>query len=128
MKEVCYYVAEDGKRFNDRWDCIEYERQKQLEECKDEFVLLDYHKEKISLKDATTEKVCYIIIKTDRAAEVVGEWFSDDSCIDPFDGIYKECVGTWVYGEEIDKGDGWYKLELEIEQLQTLHNELNKEG
>ena len=53
------------------------------------------------------------------------KWFNDDGCIDPFDGFYEQCVGTWIWGEEIDKGDGWYKLELVIEPLQTLLEELN---
>ena len=73
MEEIRYYLAEDGTKFDDRWDCIAYERQKQLEECKDEFVFLNYHKEKLSLENATTENVCYIVIKTDRAAEAVGK-------------------------------------------------------
>ena len=127
MKEVCYYVADDGKKFDDRWECIAYERQKQLEECEDEFVFFDYYKRKLPIEYATAEKVCYIIIKTNRAAEVVGDWFNDDGCIDPFDGFYEKCIGTWAYGEEIDKGDGWFKLELEIEKLQTLYKELNPE-
>jgi hypothetical protein len=32
MQEICYYLADDGKRFDDRWECIEYERRKALEE------------------------------------------------------------------------------------------------
>ena len=126
MIEICYYQADDGTKFDDRWDCIEYERKKQLEECKDDFVFLDYHKEKLAFEDVTTESVSYIIIKTNRAAEVVGNWFNDDNCFDPFCGIYEECVGTWVYGELIGKGDEWIKLELEIEQLKTLVEELNQ--
>ena len=127
MVKVKYWIAEDGTTFDNYWDYHDHERRKQLEECKDEFVFFDSNKEKISLEDATTEKVCYIIIKTDRAAKVVGEWFSDDSCFNPFDGVYKECVGTWVYGDEIDRGcDEWFKLELEIEKLQTLIAEINQ--
>lgn len=126
MREICYYEANDGKRFDDRWDCIQYERQKQLEECKDEFIFFDDHREKLAFEDATTENVIYIIIKTDRAAEVVGHWFRDDCCVDPFGGLYKNCVGTWVYGEIIDKGDDWFKLETEIKNLQNLLEELNR--
>lgn len=126
MKEICYYEAYDGTKFDDYWDCVKYERQKQLEECKNEFVFLNHHKEKLTLEDVSTENVTYIIIKTDRAAKVVGYWFRGDGCLDPFGGCYEECVGTWVYGETIDKGDDWFKLELEIEQLTTLLEELNQ--
>lgn len=126
MIEICYYQADDGKKFDDRWECIQYERQKQLEECRDEFVFLDYHREPLTLEDATTENVTYIIIKTDRAAEVVGNWFSDDCCVDPFAGVYEQCVGTWVYGDVLEKGDEWFKLELEIEKLQNLLEIVNR--
>ena len=127
MIEVCYYVADDGKKFDDRWECQQYERQKQLEECKDEFQFFYCDKEPIAdLNTATTENVGFIIIKTKRAAEVIGKWFEDDCCSDPFDGVYDECVGTWVWGEIIEQGDEWIKLELAVEQLQTLIAEINK--
>lgn len=126
MKEICYYLADDGKRFDDRWECIEYERRKALEAHKDEFIFLDYHKNVIPIEQATTESVMYIVVKSESCTEAIGDWFNSDGCEDPFDGVYCECVGTWVYGEIIDKGDEWFKLELEIEKLQTLIEELNQ--
>lgn len=126
MKEIYYVVADDGTRFDDKWDCIQYERQKALEKFKDDFQFFDYYKKPIPIEEATTEKVMYIVIKTDKCAEIIGDWFSKDDCIDPFDGFYEDVVGTWVYGEEIDKGDGWYKLELIIEELQNILNKINQ--
>lgn len=126
MKEICCYVADDGKKFDNRWECIEYERQKALEAHKDEFQFFNYHKEPIPIEEATTESVEYIVVKSDSCAETIGNWFDSDDCIDPFGGVCSECVGTWVYGEIIDKGDEWFKLELEIEKLQTLINEVNQ--
>ena len=126
MKEVRYYVAEDGKKFEDKYECLDYERQKMLEKVCDEFIFLDYHKNPIATEDARTDDVNYIVIKTDRAAEVVGKWFDSDGCLDPFDGVYEQCVGTWAYGDIFDKDDEWIKLELAVEQLQTLIEELNK--
>ena len=127
MIEVSYYVAEDGKRFDDRWECQQHERLKRLEKCKDEFQFFYCDKEPITdLSTATTENVGFIIIKANRAAEVVGQWFENDCCADPFDRVYDECVGTWVWGEIIEQGDEWIKLELAVEQLQTLITEINK--
>ena len=126
MKEVHYYVADDGKRFDQEWECVEYERKKEFEEYKDEVVFLDYYKKPIPLEEINTDRVEYIIVKTDRVAEAIGKWFNEDGAIDPFYGTYEGCVGTWVYGEIIDKGDVWYKLELEIEKMQTLLNEVNR--
>jgi hypothetical protein len=126
MKEICYYLADDGKKFDDRWECIEYERRVNLEKHKDEFQFFDYHKKPIPIEEATTEDVMFIVVKSDNCAEVIGDWFNSDGCEDPFDGVYCECVGTWVYGDIIDKGDEWFKLELEIEKMQTLIAEVNK--
>lgn len=126
MKEVCYYVADDGKKFNDRWDCLQYERRVNLEKHKDEFQFFNYRKEPFPIEKATTENVVYIVVKSDNCAEVIGEWFESDGCGDPFGGVYCECVGTWVYGDAISRGDEWLKLELEIEQLQTLIAEVNQ--
>ena len=127
MKEIYYCVAEDGKRFDDRDDCITYERQLNLKKHKDEFVFLDYRKDVIPIKEATIAEVMYIIVKNAKCTEAIGEWFESDSCQNPFDRFYDEVEGTWVYGGIINEGsDEWLKLELEIEKLQTLMKELDK--
>ena len=128
MKEVCYYVAYDGKKFDDRWDCIEYERRVNLKKYKDDFIFLDYRRNVIPIEQATTAKVMYIIVKNAKCAEVISEWFESDNCQNPFDGFYYEIEGTWVYGSVFNEdSDEWLKLELEIEKLQTLHKEINRE-
>ena len=128
MKEIYYCLAEDGTKFDDRWDCIAYERRLNLEKHKDEFVFLDYRKNVIPIEQATTEEVMYIIVKNAKCAEAIGEWFESDSCQSPFEGFYYEVEGTWVYGDILNEGsDEWLKLELEIEKLQTLHKEVNRE-
>ena len=128
MKEICYFVADDGKKFDNRRDCIEYEREVSLEKHKDDFVFLDYRKNVIPIEQATTEEVMFIIVKNAKCVEVIGEWFESDSCQNPFKGFYCEIEGTWVYGDILNEGsDEWLKLELEIEKLQTLHKEINKE-
>ena len=126
MKEIYYCLADDGKRFDDRWDCIDYERQKALETHKDEFVFLDYRKEPMPIKNAIAEEIVYIIVKSDSCAEAISNWFEHKNCLDPFGGVYCECVGTWAYGEILDRDDEWFKIEFEIEKLQTLIDEINK--
>lgn len=126
MEEIHYYLADDGKKFDDYWECVEYERRKALETHKDEFQFLNYRKELIPIEEASAENAAYIVIKSDNCAEAISNWFRDGGCDDPFDGVYCEYVGTWVYGEIIDKGDEWFKLELEIEKLQSLIEELNQ--
>ena len=123
MQEICYYLADDGKRFDDRYECIEYERRKALEAHKDEFQFYDFHKKPIPIGEVFTENVAYIVVKSENCIKAIGDWFKHDDCIDPFDKIDCESIGTWAYCET---EDGWLKLELEIEKLQTIINEINQ--
>lgn len=127
MKEIHYYLANDGKKFDEEWDCIEYETQKALETHKDEFQFFNYCKEPIPIEKAIPDEVVYIIVKSDSGAEAIGNWFDHQGLLNPFDCVYCECVGTWVYGDIIDRGHKWLKLELEIQRLQNIVNEINKE-
>lgn len=126
MKEIRYWLAEDDTKFNTRYDCIEYERRKALEVHENEFQFYNYRKELIPIKEATTEDVAYIVVKSENCIESISEWFYSDGCPSPFNGIDSKFVGTWVYGDIIDKGDEWLKLESEIEKLQILINEVNR--
>ena len=123
MQEMCYYLADDGKRFDDRYECIEYERRKALEAHKDEFQFYDFHKKPIPIGEAFTENVAYIVVKSENCIKAIGDWFKYDDWRDPFDKIDCESIGTWAYCETEDE---WLKLELEIEKLQTIINEINQ--
>ena len=126
MQEICYYLADDGKKFDNRYECIEYEERKALEVYKDEFQFFNYHKEPIPIEEAITEDVMYIIVKSESCAKAICDWFNSNGCANPFYGVDGECVGTWVYGDVIDRGDEWFKLELEIEKLQNLLDEVHQ--
>ena len=124
MQEVRFWLADDGTKFDDAWDCEQYEMQIALKECEGDFVLYDYYKTLIPIKEATPEKVCYILIKTHRGANCVKNWFESNDCNSPFG--YCEIgneIGLWFYGETEDyncEGFDWYKVETEIERLQQL--------
>lgn len=124
MKEIRYWLANDDTKFDDEYDCIRYERKKKLENYKNDFIFYDEQKNIIFPEEANADQISIIVIKTPDAAKCVGEWFEDDGCLDPFDGMYGECVGTWVYGDLLEMGDEWIKLEAEIERLQNFLNEI----
>lgn len=127
MKLVKYWQADDGTKFEYGYECIRYERGKKLEEYRDDFVFYDAHKNIIPPEEADADHVCIIVIKTPAAAEYVGEWFESDGCYSPFcDCEFGHEVGTWVYGELVEMGDEWVKLEAEIERLQTLLDKINQ--
>ena len=127
MIEIRFWQADDWTKFEDEYDCIRYERQKKLEEYKDDFVFYDKQKNVIPPEEAKTEEVDIIVIKTPASAEYVGEWFEDDGCNNPFCGCrFGDEVGTWVYGDLLEMGDEWIKLEDEIEKLQKLLAEIKQ--
>ena len=127
MIEIRFWQADDGTKFDEEYDCIRYERKKKLEDYKDDFVLYDYNKCLIPPEETDTEKICIIVVKTPAAAEYISEWFESDGCYSPFDGCeFGHEVGTWVYGELVEMGGEWIKLEAEIERLQTLLAEVNQ--
>ena len=127
MVEIRFWQADDGTKFDDEYDCIRYERKKKLEKCKDEFVFYDERKNIIFPEEANVEQICIIVIKTPAAAEYIGEWFESDGYFSPFCGCeFGHEVGTWVYGELVELGDEWVKLEAEIERLQTLLDEVDQ--
>ena len=125
MKEVRYWLAEDNTMFDDEYDCIRYERQKKLENYKNDFVFYDEQKNIIFPEEANADQIFIVVIKTPDAAKYVGEWFKDDGCCSPFDGCeFGHEVGTWVYGDLLEMGGEWVKLEAEIERLQNFLNEI----
>lgn len=125
MQEVRYWLANDGTKFDDEYDCIRYERKKKLENYKDDFIFYDEQKNIIFPEEANADQIFIVVIKTPDVAKYVGEWFEDDGCYSPFDGceIGHE-VGTWVYGDLLEMGGEWVKLEAEIERLQNFLNEI----
>ena len=125
MQEVRYWLANDGTKFDDEYDCIRYERKKKLENYKDDFIFYDEQKNIIFPEEANADQIFIVVIKTPDAAKCVGEWFEDDGYYSPFDGceIGHE-VGTWVYGDLLEMGCEWVKLEAEIERLQNFLNEI----
>ena len=125
MQEVRYWLANDGTKFDDEYDCIRYERQKKLENYKNDFIFYDEQKNIIFPEEANADQISIIVIKTPDAAKCVGEWFEDDGCCNPFDGCeFGHEVGTWVWGDLLEMSDEWVKLEAEIERLQNFLNEI----
>lgn len=127
MIEIRFWQADDGTKFDNKYECIQYERRKKIEECKNDFIFYDKQKNIIPLEKAYPEKIDIIVIKTPAVANYIGEWFEDNNCYSPF----RDCelgyeVGTWVYGELLEMGDEWIKIEAEIERLQNFLAEIKQ--
>lgn len=127
MTEIRYWVADDGTKFEYEYDCIQYERKKKLEEFKDDFVLYDSHMDIIPFENADCGNISIMVIKSFAVAEYIRKWFNDEGYCNPFcDCEFGQEIGTWVYGDMINEGDEWIKLEDKIEKLQNLIDIINK--
>lgn len=127
MTEIRYWVADDGTKFDEEWDCIQYERKQKIEEYKEDIKLYRYNLEPIPIEQARPDMLSIIKVNSIMAADCIHEWFTEEGYESPFYGHSLESmVGTWVYGELIDEGDEWIKLEDKIEKLQNLIDLVNR--
>lgn len=124
MKEVLIYVADDGREFEDRFDCENYENRLSLNRHRDEFALFGEDMSPLSLEDVETEDVYYIIIRHPCGAIALGNWLRAEGDVNPFEFVEAEkTVGTWSY---VNFDLGWIKLEDEIHKHLNTIAELNK--
>ena len=129
MKEIIYYEAYDGTRFEDAGECADYEQKAMLNQCKNDFRIFNYNREELDFNDenVTQDDVFYIIIKSPAAAEIVGKWFEFYGAENPFENcVWRDAVGTWAYDDSYET-EGWYKVEKELDRLQTILTDLKGE-
>ena len=121
MTEIRYWVADDGTKFDEEWDCIQYERKQKIEEYKEDIKLYHYDLEPIPIEQARPDMISIIKVNSIMAADFMHEWFEEEGYESPFYGHNLEnAVGTWVYGDLTGEGDEWIKLEDKIASLQKF--------
>lgn len=130
MKEVRYFEANDGKRFESKRECVEYENRTTMAQYKDDFKIFNCHRQEMDINDENTtqDDVFYIIVKTPAAADVIGEWFEYYGAYNPFEdcGNVRNAVGTWAYDDDYHT-EGWYKVEKKLDELQSILADLKGE-
>ena len=123
MKEVRYWVAEDGTRFNDYFDCYQYERKTELRKFKNDFIFFDVDCRLLSIDRANTDNIEYIIVKTIECAEMLNEWFEEDGVTSPFENRpNEEKTGTFRWESLTSE---WKRVENELAELDKLLGDLN---
>lgn len=129
MKEIIYYEAYDGTRFEDAGECADYEQKSKLNQYKNEFKIFNYNREELDFNDenVTQDDVFYIIIKSPAAADTISDWFEYYGAGNPFgDCGWRDVVGTWAYDDSYET-EGWYKVEKKLDELQTILTDLKGE-
>lgn len=127
MKEVTFYVANDGTQFDDEVDCMKYEASLIAE--LDGLKAYTSRLEEIELKDKdldglsdVIEIACYLKIVDANKATVL---------FDIMDDIYGITHPTmledgqiWTYSEETD---GWEELTKWLEELRVIVGKINED-
>lgn len=124
MREVSYWEADDGTRFEYEDECREYEWKQRIEEVKNRFSLLDIGKDKLDPCDTTIyDEVYFIYVPNRSSAKVLYDiWDDDITGVYPpsFLSNYDLTPGLWAFDETCDE---WYHLGERIADLQDMAND-----
>ena len=127
MKEVIYYQAEDGMKFNSERECLEYEFSKMSEPIDGMLGLWNGDGEKIDLRYGTDlDNAWGIRCNSLTAAKFLKDWAKREHCLTPYDNIDLDRdevpLGTFVWFE-----DAWH-LTSEIADLFNRMGEQMEKG
>lgn len=120
MKVETIYVAEDGRKFNDEYDCILYERELKVKTLEETIFLFDQDGHKLPLTNDSVGEAYCIVSKSKEASLLASELF--DEYQNPF---HLGEAGTWYYFED----DRWISADEIItvaNMIKTIEEELGK--
>lgn len=127
MKEVRYYEADDGTKFDDEGECRRYEIFVALKSNEKDFSVYDYDQTKINFcvdeELEAPDQVFYIKVDTELAVYALIDWFDFCGVRHPFEYRYPErCIGHWMYDENRRYENCWVRIE---EIHDRIHNILD---
>lgn len=106
-KEIYYWEADDGTQFPTEDECVFYETTQKAKRLDGQFKLFDKDGDEVPFHNADPDETYGIIIKTQEAADFLGEWFGS--------AYWK----PWCYANEAKPGnyifyseDWWTEEEL----------------
>lgn len=129
MTEVTKYIADDGKEFDDKYDCLEYEFEQNVKDGK--WTLLDNKSRILDNAECRSYEDCwYIFLPTGNVAEALMNAWDEDmiGCYTPrFLREHDFKPGLWAWDES---EDDWYHVGDRINKYQELADrvmaEINK--
>ena len=125
MKEVCYYLADDGTRFETERDCFNYEFEQKMKDKigKDLKMFDEDYKEITNYTFDSIYDAFAIQVLTIDGAKFLVEWGEEYGIEVPFDSWTinnkdEDLLGAWAY-DVLDYG-GWThldKLKRKVDEL-----------
>ena len=111
MREVIYYEANDGKRFEEEWECVQYEFNKGFEPITEMLMMWDGDGDKMKITHRTDLDRAYAIYCSSITAAIfLKEWGERDGIITPYSYIDIEGRDEVPLGEFIYFNDEWNEV------------------
>lgn len=111
------YIACDGRRFTDEWECEEYEFSLQLKEFQDDILLFNGRGEKLPLNDEGLSNLVFLKCKTKESAQFL---FSKvDGIYWPWESEEDTEAGCWYYNFEVDS---WCSVGEYLKKAKIMEN------
>ena len=77
MKTVCYYVADDGTKFEDRYECERYEVTQAILCYKEDFEIFNCYGRPLPIdENVDPNPVYYLKVKSAEAVQALKNWFN----------------------------------------------------
>ena len=125
MTELHLYVADDGTKFEDEEECLQYEAGNRAKELSGRVVLLDNLFSPIPLPDLSQwENACFIYAKDVQALRDLSDiWDWDLTGIRPPRFLFADTPGLFAYDGTIDE---WYHVGTRLQEIQSIADKAMK--
>lgn len=124
MREVIYYEANDGTKFANEHECLEYEFGKGFEPIAEMLMMWDGDGDKMKITHRTNLDRAYAIYCSSITAAIfLKEWGERDGVATPYSDIDIEGRGEVPLGEFVYFNDEWH----EVSEVVVLFEKMSRQ-
>ena len=126
MREVIYYEANDGTKFANEHECLEYEFGKGFEPITEMLMMWDGNGDKMKITHRTNlDRVDAIYCSSITAAIFLKEWGERDGIATPYSDIDIEGRGEVPLGEFVYFNDQWNEVTEVVALFEKMSRQMN---
>ena len=126
MKEVIYYEANDGTRFETEYECLKYEFSKGYEPITEMLVMWDDNGDKMKITYRTNLDRAYAIYCSSITAAIfLKEWGERDGVVTPYSNIDIERCSEVPLGEFVYFNDEWNEVNEVVALFEKMSRQMN---
>lgn len=124
---IVKYVADDGKEFDTKTECLEHEREMEVEKFFDQIRVFDKYGKPFSI-NCGVEYAYYLEVTTDEAAKALKKFYIETNECIPWNQNDTPRAGRWYY--DSTRGDWCSVQDLidEVKRIENIFNQKTKKG